>query len=73
MLVRMVLAILLATFFCWLFSILRARLVNKPVSYKNGEIVACSHCSLYIPLKESIVRDERPYCSVKHADLGDKK
>jgi hypothetical protein len=70
MLVRLVLAILLAAFVCWLFSVLRARLLKKAVSNENGKIVACSYCSLYVPLEESIFRSERPYCSAKHADLG---
>jgi hypothetical protein len=71
MLVRLVVAILLAAFVCWLFSALRTRLPKKKaVPNKNGKIVACSYCSLYVPLEESVFRSARPYCSAKHADLG---
>jgi len=73
MLVKMVLAILIATFVCWLFSVLRARLVKKVSSKANSEIVACTYCSLYVPLEESVVFSDRPYCSAKHAKLGPKK
>jgi len=73
MLMRMVLAILIATFVCWLFSVLRTRLMKKRTSIANGEVVACTYCSLYVPLEESIVLSERPYCSARHAKLGPKK
>jgi uncharacterized protein len=35
---------------------------------KQGKMVQCAHCGIYLPESEAITREGRPYCSQAHLD-----
>ena len=35
---------------------------------KQGQMVQCAHCGMYIPVQEALSRDGRQYCSAAHRD-----
>ena len=37
---------------------------------KQGQMVQCAHCGIYIPSQEALSRDGRTYCSATHRDAG---
>ena len=38
---------------------------------KQGQMVQCSHCGMYIPSQEALTRGDQYYCSAAHRDAAD--
>jgi len=37
---------------------------------KQGQMVQCAHCGIYIPSQEALARGKRYYCSAAHRDAA---
>ena len=38
---------------------------------KQGQMVQCAHCGIYIPSEEALSRSGRHFCSAAHRDAAD--
>jgi len=56
-----------------LIVIIAKRLLQKPQTparrnQKNGHMVQCANCGIYVPEQEALQRSGRYYCSQAHLD-----
>ena len=46
---------------------------EKPSIDKAEEMVRCSHCGVYLPRSDALLKDGQLWCSQEHASLGARK
>jgi uncharacterized protein len=43
---------------------------RKPAPPRLEEMVVCAHCGVHLPQRDAVLRSDRHYCGLPHADAG---